>query len=416
MSKILIKNIKGLVQAGEHFPKFKKGKEMQDLPIIEDAFLAIEDDTILAYGAMSDMIGLDDWRDLTVIDARGKYVLPSFCDSHTHLVYAKSRESEFIDKIKGLSYAEIAAKGGGILNSAKKLQETSEEDLYQDAFERLDEIAKTGTGAVEIKSGYGLTVEAELKMLRVIKRLRETHPITIKATFLGAHAFPQEFKENHQAYIDQIKNEMLPIIAKEKLADYIDAFCETGYYSVHETVDVIQEGKKYDLIPKIHVNQFTILGGIKAAIEHGALSVDHLEELNEDDIAALKDSNCMPTLLPSCSFFLRIPYGNARWMLENDLPVAIASDYNPGTTPSGNLLFLLSLACIQLRMTPEEALNAMTINTAYAMGLSDSHGTISLGKKANILITKEIPSLAYMPYSFGKNTLETVILNGKIIE
>lgn len=415
MSKILIKNIKGLVQAGEAFPKFKRGKEMQDLPIIENAFLAIENDEILAYGKMSDMLGIDDWSELTIIDADGKYVLPTFCDSHTHLVYAKSRENEFVDKIKGLSYAEIAAKGGGILNSAKALQVTSEEELYQSAYKRLDEIAQTGTGAVEIKSGYGLTVEAELKMLRVIQRLRANHPITIKATFLGAHAFPEKYKENHRAYLDLIKNEMLPVIEKEKLADYIDVFCETGYYSVEETVEIMQEGKKHGLIPKIHVNQFTVLGGIKAAIENGALSVDHLEELSDDDIDILKNSDCMPTLLPSCSFFLKIPYGKAKKLIENNLPVAVASDFNPGTTPSGNLQFLMSLACIQLRLTPEEAINAMTINTAYAMGLGATHGTISIGKKANVMITKTIPSIAYMPYSFGENSLEQVILNGKMI-
>lgn len=415
MAKILIKNIKGLVQAGEHFPPFKKGKEMQELPIIENAFLAIEDGLILSYGKMEDMMGVTDWRNLEVIDAQGRYVLPSFCDSHTHLVFAQSRESEFVDKIKGLSYAEIAAKGGGILNSARTLQKMTEDELYQQAYERLNAIARTGTGAVEIKSGYGLTVEAELKMLRVIKRLKETHPITIKATFLGAHAFPLEYKENHAAYIAQIKKEMLPAIQAEQLADYIDVFCENGYYSVEEMQDILIEGKKYGLIPKVHVNQFTILGGIRAAVQQGSLSVDHLEEINEGDIKALKGSACMPTLLPSCSFFLRIPYGNARLLLDNDLPVAVASDFNPGTTPSGNMLFLLSLACIQLRMLPEEAINAMTLNTAYAMGLSSTHGSISVGKKANIMITNEIPSLAYMPYSFGENTLETLILNGKVV-
>lgn len=415
MAKILIKNIKGLVQAGEHFPPYKKGKEMQELPIIENAFLAIEDGLILSYGKMEDMMGVTDWRNLEVIDAQGRYVLPSFCDSHTHLVFAQSRESEFVDKIKGLSYAEIAAKGGGILNSARTLQKMTEDELYQQAYERLNAIARTGTGAVEIKSGYGLTVEAELKMLRVIKRLKETHPITIKATFLGAHAFPLEYKENHAAYIAQIKKEMLPAIQAEQLADYIDVFCENGYYSVEEMQDILIEGKKYGLIPKVHVNQFTILGGIRAAVQQGSLSVDHLEEINEDDIKALKGSACMPTLLPSCSFFLRIPYGNARLLLDNDLPVAVASDFNPGTTPSGNMLFLLSLACIQLRMLPEEAINAMTLNTAYAMGLSSTHGSISVGKKANVMITNEIPSLAYMPYSFGENTLETLILNGKVV-
>jgi imidazolonepropionase len=413
MSKILIKNIKGLYQAGEAFPAFVKGAQMSHVPVIENAFLAIENDTIVAYGSMDDMLGIDDWRNLEIIDASGKYVLPAFCDSHTHIVFAKSRESEFVDKINGLTYEQIAAKGGGILNSARALQQLSEDELYTKAYARLNEIMATGTGAVEIKSGYGLTPEAELKMLRVIKRLKETHPLTIKATFLGAHAYPLEFRENHEAYLTQLTDEMLPVIKKEQLADFIDAFCETGYFSVAETERVMQAGKAIGLIPKIHVNQFTVLGGIQSAVAHGALSVDHLEELEAEDIAALQGSTCMPTLLPSCSFFLNIPFGKARLMMENDLPIALATDYNPGTTPSGNMLFIWSLACIKLRMTPEEALNAMTINTAYAMGLSDTHGTISLGKKANLLITKEIPSLAFLPYSFGTNQLEEIIINGK---
>jgi len=414
MSRILIKNIKGLLQSGEDFPEFVKGSEMKNVPVIENAFLAIEGDEIIAYGAMEDMLGIDDWRNLEVIDATGKYVLPTFCDSHTHIVFAKSREGEFVDKINGLSYEEIAAKGGGILNSARALQETSEEELYQSAYTRLNEIMQTGTGAVEIKSGYGLTVEAELKMLRVIKRLKETHPITIKATFLGAHAFPLEYRENHQGYIRKIIDEMLPIIKEEGLAEYIDAFCERGYFSVEELTQIMEAGKTAGLTPKIHVNQFSILGGVKAAVENGALSVDHLEEINDADIAVLKNSKCMPTLLPSCSFFLNIPFGKARVMMDNNLPIALATDYNPGTTPSGNMLFLWSLACIKLRMTPLEALNAMTINTAYAMGLSNTHGTISVGKKANFMITKPISSIEFLPYSFGANHLETVVLNGKI--
>ena len=415
MSKILIKNIKGLVQAGENFPPFVKGKAMSRVPIIENAFLAIEDDEIIAYGAMDDMMGIDDWRNLEIIDATGKYVFPAFCDSHTHIVFAKSREGEFVDKIRGLSYEEIAAKGGGILNSARALQQASEDELYKSAYARLDEIMQSGTGAVEIKSGYGLTVEAELKMLRVIKRLKETHPLTIKSTFLGAHAYPVEYKENHQGYLRQIIDEMLPVIQTENLADFIDAFCERGYFSVDELIQVMEAGKKVGLVPKIHVNQFSILGGVQAAVSHGALSVDHLEEINDADIATLKDSSCMPTLLPSCSFFLNIPFGKARLMMEQNLPIALATDYNPGTTPSGNMLFLWSLACIKLRMTPLEALNAMTINTAYAMGLSDSHGTISVGKKANVLITKAIPSIEFLPYSFGANHLETIIVNGNVI-
>lgn len=415
MSRLLIKNIKGLVQAGENLPRTVKGEEMKKLPVIENAFLAVENGKILSYGPMEDMLGIDDWRNLEIIDASGKYILPAFCDSHTHIVFAKSREEEFVDKINGLSYEEIAAKGGGILNSARVLGETDEEELYRSAWNRLDQVMYSGTGAIEIKSGYGLTPEAELKMLRVIKRLRENHPLTIKSTFLGAHAYPKELKENHPEYLRQIKEEMLPVIHEEGLADYIDAFCERGYFSVEELVEVMNAGKTYGLIPKIHVNQFSILGGVKAAVEHGALSVDHLEEISEEDIAVLKGSSCMPTVLPSCSFFLNIPFGKARMMLDNGLPLALATDFNPGTTPSGNMLFLWSLACIKLRLTPEEALNAMTINTAYAMGLSETHGTISEGKVANLIMTKEIPSLAYIPYSFGENTIDTVLINGKIM-
>lgn len=415
MSRLLIKNIKGLVQAGENLPRTVKGEEMKKLPVIENAFLAVENGKILSYGPMEDMLGIDDWRNLEIIDASGKYILPAFCDSHTHIVFAKSREEEFVDKINGLSYEEIAAKGGGILNSARVLGETDEEELYRSAWNRLDQVMYSGTGAIEIKSGYGLTPEAELKMLRVIKRLRENHPLTIKSTFLGAHAYPKELKENHPEYLRQIKEEMLPVIHEEGLADYIDAFCERGYFSVEELVEVMNAGKTYGLIPKIHVNQFSILGGVKTAVEHGALSVDHLEEISEEDIAVLKGSSCMPTVLPSCSFFLNIPFGKARMMLDNGLPLALATDFNPGTTPSGNMLFLWSLACIKLRLTPEEALNAMTINTAYAMGLSETHGTISEGKVANLIMTKEIPSLAYIPYSFGENTIDTVLINGKIM-
>ncbi len=415
MSRLLIKNIKGLVQAGENLPRTVKGEEMKKLPVIENAFLAVENGKILSYGPMEDILGIDDWRNLEIIDASGKYILPAFCDSHTHIVFAKSREEEFVDKINGLSYEEIAAKGGGILNSARVLGETDEEELYRSAWNRLDQVMYSGTGAIEIKSGYGLTPEAELKMLRVIKRLRENHPLTIKSTFLGAHAYPKELKENHPEYLRQIKEEMLPVIHEEGLADYIDAFCERGYFSVEELVEVMNAGKAYGLIPKIHVNQFSILGGVKAAVEHGALSVDHLEEISEEDIAVLKGSTCMPTVLPSCSFFLNIPFGKARMMLDNGLPLALATDFNPGTTPSGNMLFLWSLACIKLRLTPEEALNAMTINTAYAMGLSETHGTISEGKVANLIMTKEIPSLAYIPYSFGENTIDTVLINGKIM-
>jgi imidazolonepropionase len=410
MGKILIKNIKGLVQYGEDLPKFRKGGQMKELPILEDAFLALEDGIIVAYGKMSEWGGIVDWRDLEVIDADGKFVLPAFCDSHTHTVFAKSREEEFVDRINGLSYEEIALRGGGILNSARRLQEMSEDDLFKHAMERIARLKSYGTGALEIKSGYGLSVEAELKMLRVIKRLKSESDIEIKATFLGAHAFPPEFKENHRGYIDLIINEMIPKIAEEGLADYIDVFCERNYFSVEEMEEILLAGIKIGLKPKVHVNQFSTLGGVKKAVELNALSVDHLEELADEDIEALKGSECMPTILPSCSHFLSIPFGDARRLIDNDLPVALASDFNPGSTPSGNLCFVWSLACVKMKMTPEEALNALTINSAYAMDLSASHGSITLGKKTPIIITKEIPNLAYIPYSFGDQHIERLIV------
>lgn len=410
MGKILIKNIKGLVQYGEDLPQLRKGKEMQQLPILENAFLALEDGVIVAYGAMEDWGGITDWRDLEVIDADGKFVLPAFCDSHTHTVYAKSREEEFVDRINGLSYEEIALRGGGIVNSAGRLQEMSEDDLFENAKVRVERLMSYGTGALEIKSGYGLTVDAELKMLRVIKRLKKEMPIAIKATFLGAHAFPPEYKENHRGYIDLIINEMIPAIAKEKLADYIDVFCERNYFNVEEMAEILEAGIKIGLKPKVHVNQFSAMGGVKKAVELGALSVDHMEELSEEDVLALKGSTTIPTILPSCSHFLSIPFGDARKMIENDLPICLASDFNPGSTPSGNLGFVWSLACVKMKMTPEEALNALTINAAYAMDLSDSHGTISLGKRTPILITKEIPNLAYIPYAFGDQHIERILV------
>jgi len=415
MSKLLIKNIKGLFQSGEELPVFKSGKEMDNPSMIENAFLAIEDDEIIAYGSMEEWGGITDWRDLEVIDAEGKYVLPTFCDSHTHAVFAATREEEFEDRIKGLTYEEIALKGGGILNSARKLQQMSEDELFDQALERIHNLIPYGTGAIEIKSGYGLTVDAELKMLRVIKRLKAVSPMTIKATFLGAHAFPTEFKAHHQGYIDLIINEMLPAINDEGLADYIDCFCERNYFSVEEMAELLTAGAKYSLTPKVHVNQFSVMGGVKAAIDFGARSVDHLEEMDNADILALKDSACMPTLLPGCSFFLSIPFGKARELMENDLPVALASDFNPGSSPSGNMQLLSSLACTKMKMTPIETLNAMTINTAYAMGLEKTHGTITIGKKANVMITKPISSLARIAYSFGENSIEQVILGGKVV-
>lgn len=408
MAKILIKNCKALVNCGENFPSLRRGKEMQELPTLENAYLAIEDGIIVDYGRMEEWGGITDWRGIEVVDAENKYVLPGFCDSHTHLVFAQSREEEFVDRIKGLTYEDIALKGGGILNSARRLAEKSEEALFQDAKKRLDLVRSYGTTAIEIKSGYGLSVEAELKILRVIKRLKEESDIPIKATFLGAHAFPQEFKANHRGYIDLIINEMLPQIAAENLADYIDVFCERNYFSVEEMEEILIAGKKYGLIPKVHVNQFSILGGIEKAIELGALSVDHLEEIDDKDIAHLLKSKCMPTLLPSCSHFISIPFANARKMIDAGLPIALASDFNPGTTPTGNLQTVWSLACIKQKLTPEEALNALTLNAAYAMGLSETHGSISLGKSGNVILTKEIPSLAYIPYAFGDQHIERI--------
>lgn len=411
---MLIKNIKGLFQAGDNLPKYKKGAQMNNGDIIENAFLAIEDDQIIAFGKMEDWGGITDWRDLEVIDAEGKYVLPTFCDSHTHAVFAATREEEFEDRIKGLSYEEIALKGGGILNSAARLQEMDEDTLFEQALERIHGLAQYGTGAIEIKSGYGLSVEGELKMLRVIKRLKEASPMAIKATFLGAHAFPVKYKEDHEGYMDLMINEMLPKIAEEELADFIDCFCERNYFTVEQMTRLLEAGAKYNLVPKVHVNQFSIMGGIKAAVDFGALSVDHLEELNEDDIQALKESGTMPTFLPGCSFFLSIPYGKARQVLGADLPLALASDFNPGSSPSGNMQLLTSFACAKMNMTPIETLNATTINTAYAMGIADTHGSITVGKKANIMITNKISSLARIPYSFGENNIETIILNGKV--
>jgi imidazolonepropionase len=410
MSKILIKNIKGLVQVGEELPMVRKGKEMRELPILENAFLALEDGEVVGYGPMNEWEGISDWRDLEIVDADGCFVLPAFCDSHTHAVFAKTREEEFVDRIHGLTYEEIALKGGGILNSARKLAEMSEDDLFEQANKRIEKMIACGTGAIEIKSGYGLSVDAELKMLRVIKRLKEKNKIVIKATFLGAHAFPVEYKQNHKGYIDLIINEMLPQIQKEGLADYIDVFCERNYFSVQEMEQILIAGKNYGLIPKVHVNQFSTLGGVSKAIELGALSVDHLEELADEDIEALQNSSCMPVFLPGCSHFIGIPFGDARRLIDSGLPVALASDYNPGSTPNYNLFAIWSLACIKMKMTPEEALNALTINAAYAIGLSETHGRICLGSKSPIILTKEIPSLAYLPYSFGEDNVQRLFL------
>jgi len=410
--KILIINIQELLQIRDASIKKISGAEMTILPSLKNAYLLFENDLITDFGTMENCpkINAD-----TTIDATGKVVLPTWCDSHTHIVYSGNRVQEFVDRINGLSYEEIASRGGGILNSAKKLNETIEDEIYQQSKVRLEEVMKQGTGAVEIKSGYGLTVEGELKMLRVIKKLSKNYPIKIKATFLGAHAFPAEYKENHSGYIDLIINEMLPKIAKENLADYIDVFCETGYFSVEETERIMEAGKQYGLIAKIHVNQFNAINGIEACVKHNALSVDHLEVVTDEDIEVLRNSDTMPVALPSCSYFISIPYTPARRILDAGLPLALATDFNPGTTPSGNMNFVVATACIKMKMTPEEAINAATINGAYAMGISETHGSITIGKKANIIISKEVTSFYQLPYSFGTDLISCIIIEGKII-
>ncbi len=410
--KTLLINIKELLQVRDSSILKVSGSEMAVLPSIKNAYLVIENDLIADFGSMDDLP--EDINPEKCIDVDGKIALPSWCDSHTHIVYAGNREREFVDRINGLSYEEIAKRGGGILNSAKILNEASEDEIYNQSKLRLEEVMRLGTGAVEIKSGYGLTVEGELKMLRVISRLAQNYPITIKATFLGAHALPLEYKENRQSYIDLIINEMLPEIAKYNLADFIDVFCEKGYFTVAETEQIMEAGIRFGLKPKIHVNQFNSIGGIQAGIKYKALSVDHLEIMNPQDIEALKNYETMPVALPSCSFFLRIPYTPAREMMAKGLPLALATDFNPGTTPSGNMNFVVSTACIQMKMTPEEAINAATINGAYAMGISETHGSITIGKKANLIITKPISSYYQLPYAYGSNLIDTVIIEGKI--
>lgn len=410
--RTLITNIKELLQVRNKLEYFVAGSKMKHLPTIKNAYLLLEDDVISDFGKMEDLNGIIVKK---IIDATGKIVLPAWCDSHTHLVYSGNRENEFVDRIKGLSYEQIALKGGGILNSAAKLQQTSEDDLYDQSSIRLEEVMRLGTGAIEIKSGYGLSPESELKMLRVIKRLSAFYPVEIKATFLGAHAFPETYKNNKEAYVDLIINEMLPKIAQENLAEFIDVFCETGYFSSDQTDRILTAGSKYGLIPKIHVNQFSIMGGVQIGVKHKALSVDHLELMDTNDAIALKDSTTMPVALPACSYFLSIPYTPARQIIDAGMPLALATDYNPGSSPSGNMNFVVSTACIKMNMTPEEAINAATINGAYAMNLSKSHGSITKGKKANLIITKQIPSYSFLPYSFGNNLIEKVLINGKII-
>ena len=409
MKRTLITNIKSLVQVEDTAREAVCGKDMAEVKTIENAYLLIEDDKIADFGTMDT---LSENADMT-IDAKQRFVLPSFCDSHTHLVYAGSREIEYIDKIRGLSYEEIAKRGGGILNSAKRLQEASEDELFEDAMQRLEEIISYGTGAVEIKSGYGLTTEAELKMLRVIRRLKEVSPLTIKANFLGAHGVPLEYRGRQGDFVNLVIDEMIPQVAKENLAEFIDVFCDTGFFTVEETARMLEAGTKHGLVPKIHANELDYSGGIEVGVKYGALSVDHLECVGEKEIATLKTSKTMPTILPGAAFFLNMPYSPARKMIESGLPVAMASDFNPGSSPSGNMQMVLTFACVNYRLTPQEAINATTINSAYAMGISRTHGSIAKGKHANFYITKDIPTIEYIPYYYGTNKVERTFLNGK---
>jgi imidazolonepropionase len=407
---ILIKNIKGLVQVRDRTNSFLAGTQMQELPILSNAYLYLKDGHISGYGHMDEITVQ---QATEVIDASGRYVFPSFVDSHTHLVFAATREEEFELKIKGVSYAEIAARGGGILNSARKLQLTSEEELLERALARVNEIVRTGTGAVEIKSGYGLTTQDEMKMLRVAKRIGQQTPLIVKTTFLGAHAVPLNTEKKD--YIRLILDEMIPAIAQEKLADYIDVFCEKGFYERGETIQILECGKKHGLKPRLHANQLHRSGGVQVGVQVGAISVDHLENIGQEEIDCLKNCSTMPTALPGSAFFLNLPFTPARTILAEGLPLAVASDYNPGSAPSGNMPFMLSLACIKMKMTPAEAINATTINTAYAMEVLDRCGSITVGKVANVFITKPMESIALLPYSFGSNLIDQVILRGRKI-
>ena len=413
MPATLITNIKCLVNTRIE-NKLLRGKELSDLPVIKNAYIVIEDGVIAEFGEY-DEIKIQKSKFKNQIDASGQFILPCWCDSHTHLVFAASREEEFVDKLKGLSYAEINARGGGILNSARKIKDINETDLLRLALYRLQEVIRLGTGAIEIKSGYGLSVEGELKMLRVIKRLKETSPIPIKSTFLGAHTYPLEFKENHRGYIDLIINEMLPVIAAEKLADYIDVFCETGFFSPEETEEICRAGMRYGLKPKIHANQLNLSGGVETGVKLGAVSVDHLETMNEETISILSKSNTIGTLLPTAAYFLRMPFQPARGLIDAGCAIALASDFNPGSSPSGNMNTVVSMSCIQMKMLPEEAINAATVNGAYAMELENEVGSITVGKKANLIFTKPISSLAYLPYSFGTNLIDKVMINGEFV-
>lgn len=418
---LIVKNIKELVQVEEQPVQLRAGKDMQTLHTIKNAFLIVKEDKIFDFGQhnaendkkIAEIVAIEPHCE--VVDATGKMVFPSFCDSHTHIVYAGSREIEYIDKIKGLSYEEIAKRGGGILNSADRLAQASEDELYESAMARLQEMASFGTGAVEIKSGYGLSTESEVKMLRVIKRLRENSPMIIRSNFLGAHAVPRDYIGRQSEYVDLIINEMIPVIAAEELADFVDVFCDKGFFTPEETERILMQGIKYGMRPKIHANELDYSGGIQVGVKYNALSVDHLEYTGDEEIEALLDSETMPTILPGAAFFLEMPFAPARKMMEAGLPVALASDYNPGSSPSGNMQFILSMGCVKYKMLPEEAINATTLNTAYAMGVSDIVGSIARGKVANFFITKPIPTLEFMPYAFGSNKVEQAYLAGKAI-
>ena len=412
--KTLFINIRKLVQVEQVIRPYVCGAEMQQLPSIENAYLAVDGDLITAFGSMAEAPSEEDFDQ--VVDVDGRMILPAFCDGHTHVVYAGSREIEYIDKIKGLSYEEIAKRGGGILNSAKLLHNTSEDELFTQSLVRVNEMMRKGTGAADIKSGYGLSVEDELKMLRVIKRLKAETPMTIRANFLGAHAVPAEFKGRQGEYVDLICREMIPAVAAEGLAESIDVFCDKGFFTVEETERMLEEGRKYGLIGKIHANELDVSGGVQVGVKMGALSVDHLERTTEAEIECLRGTSTIPTMLPGTSFFLGLPYGNARGMIDAGLPLALASDYNPGSTPSGDMKFVVSLACVNMRLIPEEALNCVTINGAAALGLARSHGSIAVGKKANIIVTSKIPTIEFIPYAYTTDIIDAVMLNGEFIQ
>jgi imidazolonepropionase len=409
---VVFKNIQQLLQIREPGISKVSGRDMKELPVLNNAYLITENEKIVDFGSMDQLPDIK--ADLS-IDASGKVILPAWCDSHTHLVYAGNREKEFVDRIRGLSYEEIASRGGGILNSAQKLQSSSEDEIYTQSAARIQEVMRLGTGAIEIKSGYGLTKDAELKMLRVIHRLAKDFPIAVKSTFLGAHAIPKEFEDDTEAYVDLVCDQMIPEVASSGLAEFIDVFCEEGYFSVGQMERILSRGREFDLIPKIHVNQFTSLGGVQAGIRQRALSIDHLEIMSPKDLDALEGSECMPVALPACSFFLSIPYTPAREIIDRGLPLALATDFNPGSSPSGNMNFVVSAACIKMRMTPEEAINAATINGAYAMNLSHSHGSITKGKNASLIMTRQVPSYGFLPYAFGSDLIEKVMINGAFI-